>query len=122
MGDPSVKIPQCYKPIDLIPPSIFKIVDAPADLRPAAGDCNSNFFRLPQLYYEREACNYDIDMFKYDGTSEGLTVLDMPNAEDCMLKLGCCWEEDQEVLNKYPWLTLSYSIHFLQCETLLSFV
>merc|ERR1719436_879310 len=88
--DPSVKIPQCYKPIDLIPPSIFKIVDAPSDLRPAAGDCNSNFFRLPQLYYEREACNYDIEMFKYDVTSEGLTVLDMPNAEDCMLKLGCC--------------------------------
>ena len=106
--DPSVKIPQCYKPIDLIPPSIFKIVDAPADLRPAAGDCNSNFFRLPQLYYEREACNYDIDMFKYDGTSEGLTVLDMPNAEDCMLKLGCCWEEDQEVLSKYPWLPRCY--------------
>ena len=106
--DPSVKIPQCYKPIDLIPPSIFKIVDAPADLRPAAGDCNSNFFRLPQLYYEREACNYGIDMFKYDGTAEGLTVLDMPNAEDCMLKLGCCWEEDQEVLNKYPWLPRCY--------------
>jgi len=106
--DPSVKIPQCYHKIDLIPPSIFKIVDAPADLRPAAGDCNSNFFRLPQLYYEREACNYGVDMFKYDGTAEGLTVLDMPNAEDCMLKLGCCWEEDQEVLNKYPWLPRCY--------------
>ena len=106
--DPSVKIPQCYHKIDLIPPSIFKIVDAPADLRPAAGDCNSNFFRLPQLYYEREACNYGVDMFKYDGTADGLTVLDMPNAEDCMLKLGCCWEEDQEVLNKYPWLPRCY--------------
>merc|ERR1711953_1319534 len=61
------KIPQCYNKINVVPESIFKIVDAPEDLRPAAGDCNNNFFRLPQLYYEREACNYGMDMYKYDG-------------------------------------------------------
>merc|ERR1712012_233654 len=75
-----------------------KIVDAPEDLRPTPGDCNSNFFKIPQLYFEREACNYGIDMYKYDGIAEGLTPLDMPSAEDCQLKLGCCWEDDLEVM------------------------
>lgn len=102
------KIPQCYEKINVVPESIFKIVDAPEDLRPAAGDCNNNFFRLPQLYYEREACNYGMDMYKYDGIASGLTPLDQPSAEDCMLKLGCCWEDDEEVMNKYQWLPRCY--------------
>jgi hypothetical protein len=102
------KIPQCYNKINVVPESIFKIVDAPEDLRPAAGDCNNNFFRLPQLYYEREACNYGMDMYKYDGIAAGLTPLDQPSAEDCMLKLGCCWEDDEEVMNKYQWLPRCY--------------
>merc|ERR1711868_186437 len=83
-----------------IPKFIFKIVDAPEDLRPTPGDCNSNFFKIPQLYFEREACN--------DGIAEGLTPLDMPSAEDCQLKLGCCWEDDLEVMQKYPWLPRCY--------------
>lgn len=102
------KIPQCYNKINVVPESIFKIVDAPEDLRPAAGDCNNNFFRLPQLYYEREACNYGMDMYKYDGIAADLTPLDMPSADDCMLKLGCCWEDDDEVQNKYQWLPRCY--------------
>lgn len=106
--DRHLGIPQCYKKISLIPESIFKIVDAPEDLRPTAGDCNSNFFKIPQLYFEREACNYGIDMYKYDGIAEGLTPLDMPSAEDCQLKLGCCWEDDLEVMQKYPWLPRCY--------------
>lgn len=106
--DRNLKIPQCYNKIDLVPPSIFKIVDAPKDLRPSAGECNVNFFKLPQLYYEREACNYDFDMFKYNGIASGLTPLDMPNDVDCTMKLGCCWEDDPEVLNKYPWLPRCY--------------
>jgi alkylhydroperoxidase/carboxymuconolactone decarboxylase family protein YurZ len=106
--DRHLGIPQCYNKIALIPESIFKIVDAPEDLRPTAGDCNSNFFKIPQLYFEREACNYGIDMYKYDGISEGLTPLDMPSAEDCQLKLGCCWEDDMEVMQKYPWLPRCY--------------
>jgi len=106
--DRHLGIPQCYKKISLIPESIFKIVDAPEDLRPTPGDCNSNFFKIPQLYFEREACNYGIDMYKYDGIAEGLTPLDMPSAEDCQLKLGCCWEDDLEVMQKYPWLPRCY--------------
>lgn len=106
--DRHLGIPQCYHKIPLIPESIFKIVDAPEDLRPSAGDCNSNFFKIPQLYFEREACNYGIDMYKYDGIAEGLTPLDMPSAEDCQLKLGCCWEDDLEVMQKYPWLPRCY--------------
>merc|ERR1711990_1044915 len=106
--DRHLGIPQCYKKISLIPESIFKIVDAPEDLRPTPGDCNSNFFKIPQLYFEREACNYGIDMYKYDGIAEGLTPLDMPSAEDCQLKLGCCWEDDMEVMQKYPWLPRCY--------------
>ena len=98
----NIKVPQCYKPIDLVPPSIFKIVDVPDDLRAEPGTCASNFFRLPQLYYEREACNYELDFFKYDGIADGLTVLDQPNDHDCVFKLGCCWEDDIEILRKYP--------------------
>ena len=49
--DRHLGIPQCYKKISLIPESIFKIVDAPEDLRPTPGDCNSNFFNIPQLYF-----------------------------------------------------------------------
>jgi len=40
-------------------------------------------------------------MYKYDGIAEGLTPLDMPSAEDCQLKLGCCWEDDLEVMQSW---------------------
>ena len=30
------------------------------------------------------------------------------SAEDCQLKLGCCWEDDLEVMQKYPWLPRCY--------------
>jgi hypothetical protein len=99
--NPAYKIPQCYKPIELVPDSVFKIVAPPAELMPVAGECNTNFFRVPQLYYEREACNYDFDMFKYGGIEGNKTPLDPPTLNDCIFKLGCCWEDDEEIVRKY---------------------
>lgn len=99
--NPLFKIPQCYKRIDLIPASVFKIVAPPAELKPVAGECNTNFFRVPQLYYEREACNYDFNMFKYGGIEGDKTPLDTPTPNDCIFKLGCCWEDDEAVVRKY---------------------
>jgi hypothetical protein len=106
--NPMFKIPQCYKRIDLIPASVFKIVAPPAELRPVPGECNTNFFRVPQLYYEREACNYGFDMFKYGGIEGDKTPLDTPTPNDCIFKLGCCWEDDEEVVRKYDWIPRCY--------------
>lgn len=106
--NPAYKIPQCYKPIDLVPESVFKIVAPPAELMPVAGECNTNFFRVPQLYYEREACNYDFDMFKYGGIEGNKTPLDPPTLNDCIFKLGCCWEDDEEIVRKYDWVPRCY--------------
>merc|ERR1719361_2329520 len=106
--NPLYKIPQCYKRIDLIPASVFKIVAPPAELKPVPGECNTNFFRVPQLYYEREACNYGFDMFKYGGIEGDKTPLDTPTPNDCIFKLGCCWEDDEEVVRKYDWIPRCY--------------
>lgn len=106
--NPLFKIPQCYKRIDLIPSSVFKIVAPPDELKPVAGECNTNFFRVPQLYYEREACNYGFDMFKYGGIEGDKTPLDTPTPNDCIFKLGCCWEDDEEVVQKYDWIPRCY--------------
>jgi len=106
--NPLYKIPQCYKRIDLIPASVFKIVAPPAELKPVPGECNTNFFRVPQLYYEREACNYGFDMFKYGGIEGDKTPLDTPTPNDCIFKLGCCWEDDEEIVRKYDWIPRCY--------------
>lgn len=106
--NPLYKIPQCFKRIDLIPASVFKIVAPPAELKPVAGECNTNFFRVPQLYYEREACNYDFNMFKYGGIEGDKTPLDTPTPNDCIFKLGCCWEDDEEIVRKYDWIPRCY--------------
>lgn len=106
--NPLYKIPQCYRRIDLIPQSVFKIVAPPAELKPVAGECNTNFFRVPQLYYEREACNYGFDMYKYGGIEGDKTPLDTPTANDCIFKLGCCWEDDDEIVKKYDWIPRCY--------------
>merc|ERR1712037_903865 len=68
----------------------------------------SIFFRVPQLYYEREACNYDFDMFKYGGIEGNKTPLDPPTLNDCIFKLGCCWEDDEEIVRKYDWVPRCY--------------
>merc|ERR1739848_427397 len=103
------KIPQCYKKIELIPASVFKIMDAPAELQAVPGECNTNYFKVPQLYYQREPCNYDIEMYtKSFGDAGSKTPLDMPTPEDCIYKLGCCWENDEEVLQKYKWTPRCY--------------
>lgn len=106
--NPLYKIPQCFHRIDLIPASVFKIVAPPQELKPVAGECNTNFFRVPQLYYEREACNYGFDMFKYGGIEGDKTPLDTPTPNDCIFKLGCCWEDDEEIVRKYDWIPRCY--------------
>jgi hypothetical protein len=102
------KIPQCYKPIKLIPASVFQIMQPPKELKASPGECNTNFFKVPQLYYEREACNYEIEMYKYGSSYDTKTPLDQPTPEDCLYKLGCCWEDDQSVLDTYRWIPQCY--------------
>merc|ERR1719468_1324282 len=36
------------------------------------------------------------------------TPLDPPTLNDCIFKLGCCWEDDEEIVRKYDWVPRCY--------------
>lgn len=106
-------IPQCYeeasvtdgsKTLNLYDPQLFKPV-VPAQFRGAEGECDTNYFHVSTLYYERRACTYDIEMIKY-GTD--YSPLAEPTREDCLFRLGCCYEDNEEVMAKYPFMPRCY--------------
>merc|ERR1712174_105952 len=90
--------------LNLYDPQLFKPV-VPAQFRAAEGECDTNYFNVSTLYYERRACTYDIEMIKY-GTD--YSPLAEPTREDCLFRLGCCYEDNEEVMAKYPFMPRCY--------------
>lgn len=111
-------IPQCYEEasidlkqsdnsrlvLNLYDPQLFKPI-VPQQFRAAEGECDTNYFHVSTLYYERRACTYDIEMIKY-GTD--YSPLAEPTREDCLFRLGCCYEDNEEVMAKYPFMPRCY--------------
>lgn len=106
-------IPQCYEEasiddgtltLNLYDPQLFKPV-VPSQFRAEEGECDTNYFHVSTLYYERRACTYDIEMIKY-GTD--YSPLAEPTREDCLFRLGCCYEDNEEVMAKYPFMPRCY--------------
>jgi len=106
-------IPQCYEEasiddgsltLNLYDPQLFKPV-VPAQFRAEEGECDTNYFHVSTLYYERRACTYDIEMIKY-GTE--YSPLAEPSRDDCLFRLGCCYEDNEEVIAKYPFMPRCY--------------
>jgi hypothetical protein len=107
------KVPQCYeeaeindgsKSLNLYDPDVFKPI-VPDHFRAGEGECDTNYFHISTLYYERRACTYNIEMIKY-GTE--FSPLAQPTREDCLFRLGCCFEDNEEVMAKYPFMPRCY--------------
>jgi hypothetical protein len=107
------KIPQCYEEgkleladvtLNLYDPKLFKPV-VPAQFMAREGECDTNYFHISTLYYKRRACTYSIDMIKY-GTE--FSPLNEPSRQDCLFRLGCCYEDNEQVLQQYPFMPRCY--------------
>ena len=109
------QIPQCYeeRAIGNIPvvgtlqtykPELFKPV-VPTEFRATDGECDTNYFHISTLYYERRACTYSIDMIKYGSE---FSPLEEPSRADCLFRLGCCYEDNEDVMQKYNFLPRCY--------------
>lgn len=111
-------IPQCYievkisygatveKALRLYDPELFK-ASVPTEFQTAQGECDTNHFQITQLYYQRRACGYSIDMLKYRNDLES-KINEEPSRNDCLFRLGCCYEENPEILAKFPFMPKCY--------------
>jgi len=107
-------IPQCYEEqkieltggttLQLYDPKLFKPV-VPRQFQAAEGECDTNYFHISTLYYKRRACTYSIDMIKY---GQEFNPLNEPSRQDCLFRLGCCYEDNDEVMAQYPFMPRCY--------------
>merc|ERR1712151_976148 len=106
-------IPQCYEEqkielsdtsLQLYDPKLFKPV-VPAQFKAAEGECDTNYFHISTLYYKRRACTYSIDMIKY---GQEFNPLNEPSRQDCLFRLGCCYEDNNDVMQQYPFMPRCY--------------
>jgi hypothetical protein len=106
-------IPQCYEEqkieltgttLQLYDPKLFKPV-VPKQFQAAEGECDTNYFHISTLYYKRRACTYSIDMIKYGSE---FNPLNEPSRQDCLFRLGCCYEDNDEVMQQYPFMPKCY--------------
>jgi hypothetical protein len=106
-------IPQCYEEqkielsdtsLQLYDPKLFKPV-VPKQFQAAEGECDTNYFHISTLYYKRRACTYSIDMIKY---GHEFNPLNEPSRQDCLFRLGCCYEDNDEVMQQYPFMPRCY--------------
>jgi len=107
------KIPQCYEEkhiegsdgsLQLYDPKLFKPV-VPQQFQAVEGECDTNYFHISTLYYKRRACTYSIDMIKY---GHEFNPLNEPSRQDCLFRLGCCYEDNDEVMQQYPFMPRCY--------------
>ena len=90
--------------LNLYDPKLFRPV-VPDKFRSDIGECDTNYFKISTLYYERRACGFDAEMLKFGREFDPLSE---PSREDCLFRLGCCYEEDEQVLSEYPFLPRCY--------------
>jgi len=82
----------------------FSYSKLPAAYSPAPGSCNVNRKQIRVLYFKRTACHYGIEFYKY-----GYNALSVPNRLDCLTRLKCCYEDNEEVVKQYPFVPRCYN-------------
>jgi len=96
-----VGVSQCFqKTADALK---FDFSKLPAAYVPLAGSCNINRRQIRVLYYKRKACHYPQKFFEY-----GYNPLTIPNRVDCLARLGCCYEDNQAVVEQFPFVPRCY--------------
>jgi hypothetical protein len=83
---------------------LFKPI-VPKQFQAVEGECDTNYFHISTLYYKRRACTYSIDMIKY---GHEFNPLNEPSRQDCLFRLGCCYEDNDEVMQQYPFMPRCY--------------
>ena len=102
-------IPQCYKlPAgqETILPDASKNA-VPAAYQPVEGTCNTNYYKIPQLFDDRQPCYYTPEQ----AAARGMDPLDTPTESDCLAILSCCWESREDVVQKYTHASRCYMKH-----------
>jgi len=85
---------QCFQPKDI--PS-FDQTNIPDAFKPVNGMCDLNVYQIPLLYYLRQPATYPLEFHSF-----GFDLLVEPNREDCLTRIGACWEADERIVAKYP--------------------
>jgi len=96
-----IGVSQCFIPTE--DKLKFKFDKLPAAYIPPAGSCNINRRQIRVLYYKRKACHYDEKFFNY-----GYNPLTLPNRMDCLARLGCCYEDNQAIVEQFPFVPRCY--------------
>jgi len=110
-------IPQCYLEeriafndgvelgaLSVFDNRLFRPV-VPDEFKGKVGECDTNYFKIDKLYYHRRACSYDAEMLKMGREFDPLSE---PTREDCLFRLGCCYEDDEQILAEYPFMPRCY--------------
>jgi len=96
-----VGVSQCFKKTaDTLKFTFDKL---PVAYQPLAGSCNINRRQIRVLYYKRKACHYPQKFFEF-----GYNPLTIPNRMDCLARLGCCYEDNQAVVEQFPFVPRCY--------------
>jgi hypothetical protein len=93
--DAPVLTPQCYNPRDNVPSILTQTI--PAVFQGVIGHCDMNIYQVPLLYLLRKPCHYTLEQY-----AVGFDVLQEPTAEDCLTRLGCCYEFDDAIAAANP--------------------
>lgn len=96
-----IGVSQCFKKTaDSLKFDFSKLPEA---YKPPAGSCNINRRQIRVLYYKRKACHYNEHYFKW-----GYNPLTIPNRMDCLARLGCCYEDNEAIVEQFPFVPRCY--------------
>lgn len=87
--------PQCYRATE-DGPSILS-APVPDMFVGVEGTCDLNLYEIPFLYYQRQPCHYGLADYQV-----GFDILQEPTKDDCLTRLGCCWESSDAIAEAYP--------------------
>jgi hypothetical protein len=93
--DAPILTPQCYQAREGVPTILSNPI--PAVFQGVAGHCDVNIYQVPLVYLQRAPCHYSLADYQV-----GFDVLQEPTAEDCITRLGCCYEFDDAVAEANP--------------------